>query len=354
MKKFEYLEIGRGIASLLVVLHHATLDAPFFYGSTPFDNFFFFGDVGVEFFFVLSGFIIYYIHSSDSPTQPNIQRYILKRLIRVYPIFLFVASLLLIAYLLLPQWSPKSDIINLEFLISSFLLLPSPNPPLLSVSWTLVHEIFFYMIFISIILNKRFGLILFTIWSIAIVAYNINDNPLPFPYSFYLSSLNLQFLLGILVAIIIKSDRILFDKRYAKYILLLGIVAILLNRVNIDYKYIELGGFITTTIYGLACAIIVLALTILPYQNYPNIFWKILVLLGVSSYSIYLIHNPIESLLHRIVSRLDLISFLDAKIIFLLIVTIATISGILLHLLIEKPLLSYLRGRFLKVSTKIN
>ncbi len=34
VKKFEYLEIARGIASLMVVFHHATLDAPFF-GNVP-------------------------------------------------------------------------------------------------------------------------------------------------------------------------------------------------------------------------------------------------------------------------------------------------------------------------------
>lgn len=41
MQKLQYLEIARGMAALLVVLHHATLGAPVFYNAEPFYNFFF-------------------------------------------------------------------------------------------------------------------------------------------------------------------------------------------------------------------------------------------------------------------------------------------------------------------------
>tara|TARA_R100001460_G_scaffold91283_1_gene133035 strand:+ start:417 stop:704 length:288 start_codon:yes stop_codon:yes gene_type:complete len=58
---FNSLQIGRAVAALLVVLHHATLGSRKFYGEA-FGGFWGFGNIGVDFFFVLSGFIIYWAH----------------------------------------------------------------------------------------------------------------------------------------------------------------------------------------------------------------------------------------------------------------------------------------------------
>ena len=58
------LEIARGFAAIMVLLFHAsTISAyEFGYGERPFGNLFLTGRAGVDFFFVLSGFIITYIH----------------------------------------------------------------------------------------------------------------------------------------------------------------------------------------------------------------------------------------------------------------------------------------------------
>ncbi len=222
MKKFHYIEIARGMAALLVVLHHATLGAPDFYGARPFENFFNFGKAGVDFFFVLSGFIIYYVHSDDEGTVLSIRRYIVKRFIRVYPIFLFVSFILLSAYVLLPQWSPQSNIIDFSFLTSSFLLLPSPERPLLTVSWTLVHEVFFYCVFILLILNKNLGWIVFVFWAMMILGYNLLLEDGVFPYSFYLSEYNLEFLFGVVVAVLFKSDMTQYLQKYSRQFVVMG------------------------------------------------------------------------------------------------------------------------------------
>ena len=344
MKKLQYIEFARGFAALLVVLHHATLDAPAFYGDSPFGNFFLFGSAGVDFFFVLSGFIIYYVHANDTPTFDNIKRYAIKRLIRVYPIFLFVSVILLGAYLFLPQWSPKSDIIDFSYLTTSFLLLPSEEGRLLSVSWTLVHEMFFYMVFVLMILNKRIGTIVFLLWGLLIIVTNLFFHKMAFPNSFYLSQFNLEFLLGVLVAFLIKSNRVKFLKKYPAYIALIGIMIFVLNGINVDYSLLSLNSFLTTMIYGLSASAILFGATLL---GHPKKEYKTLLLLGAASYSIYLIHNPLQSVLHRIIRSLDLQAMISPNIIFILIVILCVLAGIMLHLWVEKPLLRYLRDKFL-------
>lgn len=56
-KNFDTLQLLRGIAAMLVVFYHGT--------HTELLNIFKLGYMGVDLFFVLSGFIILYIHFSD-------------------------------------------------------------------------------------------------------------------------------------------------------------------------------------------------------------------------------------------------------------------------------------------------
>lgn len=88
-RKFTILQVYRGIAAILVVLYHFT---KLFYrqhnGLLLFNNFFDFGGyIGVDFFFVLSGFIITYNHFHDIGNQTKLPPYFIKRLMRVYPIY---------------------------------------------------------------------------------------------------------------------------------------------------------------------------------------------------------------------------------------------------------------------------
>src|SRR4051812_32264710 len=99
LKKINSLQIYRGIAAILVVLFHATsysqekLSHPFL------NNIFLFGYTGVDFFFVLSGFIIFYTHSQAISTHQPVTPYLANRLIRIYPIYWFVTLAKLITLL---------------------------------------------------------------------------------------------------------------------------------------------------------------------------------------------------------------------------------------------------------------
>ena len=95
----------RGIAALLVVIFHSNLMAVPFVppGYTSFVSG---GWLWVDFFFVLSGFIISYVYGDsfkDSLTTDSYWKYIKARFARIYPIH-FVTMILCDYHNLLLQW----------------------------------------------------------------------------------------------------------------------------------------------------------------------------------------------------------------------------------------------------------
>jgi len=343
--KLNYIEISRGIAALLVVLHHATLDLNDVYGLSPAFNFFYFGMSGVDFFFVLSGFIIYFIHSQDTSDFKSIKKYALKRLIRIYPTFLMVCIPLLIAFKLLPTWNNRIDFNDTFFIVKSLLLLPNEETPILSVSWTLVHEMFFYGIFLIFIWKHRLGILIFLLWAIAILYFNLFKPQLNYPIDFYLSKFNLLFIMGMIVSHLIK--KINFNLPNKRVILSFGIIVFLLNGINVNYQIIQMNGLLSTTLYGLSSSFIIAGLACMSLSQTSTSLQKLALLLGSASYSIYLIHYPVQSVLQKIIKKLDLVEFVNIEIIFLSVVIISTVAGIVLHLVFEKPVLRYLRKRLI-------
>src|SRR3954451_8425712 len=122
-----------------------------------------FGWVGVEIFFVISGFVIANSASTSSPRQ-----FLLGRALRLYPAVWVCATATLIVLLLFGS-GPASEFI-LPY-IHAMLLVPEgvTKQSLDVVYWTLAAEMTFYVVVFCAMLTKRitlrrlaFGL---TVWS---------------------------------------------------------------------------------------------------------------------------------------------------------------------------------------------
>src|SRR5262249_790056 len=108
------------------------------------------GMLGVDFFFVLSGFIILHVHMDDQ--RSAVGAYVSKRLTRIYVPYLPISLALVGAYLLFPAIIRA----NLDWgWVTTLSLLPSSKVPALLVAWTLVHELMFYTVFLLFFVNKR-------------------------------------------------------------------------------------------------------------------------------------------------------------------------------------------------------
>lgn len=100
------------------------------------------GGFGVELFFMLSGYSI----SMQVEKMRSPREFLLTRALRIYPLYWFFTSLLLLAYVINPDW-PLSARAGDGFLFvaMSFLALPQEPFPLLLLGWTLEMELVFYL-----------------------------------------------------------------------------------------------------------------------------------------------------------------------------------------------------------------
>lgn len=83
------LQQGRGLAAMAVAAFHLSL----LLGDTRYLNDAVFlkftqrGNLGVDFFFVLSGFIIVFAHYKDINHPARVSDYLLKRFTRLFPVY---------------------------------------------------------------------------------------------------------------------------------------------------------------------------------------------------------------------------------------------------------------------------
>lgn len=150
MRYLSALTSLRFVAAAMIVVYHT--HAYFGYGAglaaaLPLDQ-------GVSFFFVLSGFILFYANHGIA-TSAEVERFVLGRIARIWPM---QAATFALTLLFLPQpWGPAGP--NLAPALANLLLvhgwLPWPSYffSYNSVSWSLSTELFFYLAFVGLVFN---------------------------------------------------------------------------------------------------------------------------------------------------------------------------------------------------------
>ena len=85
-QRFELLDGLRGVAALMVLLYHVFNDAKsFFVWPTPVNEFMH-GFLAVDFFFILSGFVMGYAYDKKLHTNSlTFSSFIVRRFIRLHP-----------------------------------------------------------------------------------------------------------------------------------------------------------------------------------------------------------------------------------------------------------------------------
>jgi exopolysaccharide production protein ExoZ len=324
----ETIQAARGIAAIAVVLAHAgtVLGAPVAFRA---------GHAGVDFFFVLSGFIITWVHHRDVGHPSALRRYVWRRLIRIYPMYWFALALLmpLIALGIAQTTHPP--------LAATLLLLPQHQSPLLGVSWTLQHEMLFYLMFAIAILNRNAGIALFGVWLLLMLlgciysTFSVPWTPPSLLWDFLAAPYQLQFLLGMTVAAATLKDRVPIPRT----MLAIGVIGFVTTAALEDLDLIAYLGLASQALFGIfsACAVAGMATAEerhLLHVNAPA------ALIGAASYTIYLVHYPAIALVR---SNWIILEFpgLTAMV---ALSSVAIGTGIALHLAVERPILRWLRN----------
>src|SRR4028119_3314 len=140
-KKLNLLQVYRGIAAVLVVLFHLNDMTQDRLKQDTFFNLFEAGWSGVDYFFVLSGFIMVYVHRSAIGKKDQLKSFLVKRAVRIYPIYWIITLTVWCLFLVIPDFANNQDL-SLGNVIVSLLLIPQKDQFILEVGWTLTYEIY--------------------------------------------------------------------------------------------------------------------------------------------------------------------------------------------------------------------
>lgn len=337
----------RGIAAVAVCLYHThTILAESRHGGldvwAPFANA---GWLGVNFFFVLSGFILFYAHREDLGHPGRLSSYLTKRFVRLYPIYwVCLASFIFAAQLGIgnPEinWNPAH-------LFAAFSLLLTVDHPVLplKVAWTLIFEVKFYLIFSVFFFSVRAGVAVFVLWGLLVVVRSFYSPPSDWamisPDWGMLSAWNIYFLVGAL-AYLIHSK---VQRRAGGVLLVTGVCLILLVLMFPNSDMGSANENPRMLIYFAPGFLFLILGAIAVEESYViENFPRCLVLVGDASYSIYLVHSAIISLLASLQYKYAP-GMIPDQAIFSLIFLSSVVAGILVHIAIERPLLSLLRRK---------
>lgn len=149
IKRFYALDAFRGLAALFVVLYHM----PVINGTLTSLVFFQKSSVLVEFFFILSGFVLAH---SYARRKLNFKSFLVSRAFRLYPLHLFMLAVFVFLYgvrgLMLPGEDAFQGANSLSELLPNALLIHSWSTNFIGVSfnypsWSISIEFGLYMIF---------------------------------------------------------------------------------------------------------------------------------------------------------------------------------------------------------------
>lgn len=344
MDKIKNIQGLRGIAVLFVVFFHLFIVEKKYSGfDTILPDVFQFGMSGVDLFFVISGFVMVMITRAKFQNIKQAFMFLYHRAGRIYPLYWVYSILALTVFLIQPAWvnSSQGNQVNI---LSSFLLLPSDKLPLVQVGWTLIHEMYFYIVFFLILLLLPERLLVYAIlaWGGFVVLLNLTmelSNPF---LKLVLNPLTIEFLGGCLLAVIYYGSQSRMNK---SHLILVSIGSFLLAVIGyVYYQTITASfplGWWRVLIFGAPSLIITYCLITAERIGF-SLHW-VLVQVGNASYSIYLSHLFTINVVGRIWKVFSIESIFDNMIAILIALVMVLLVGFLSYFFIERPLLKISR-----------
>lgn len=336
------VQVLRFAAAFLVLLGHAEYEMVSrqagFVPSGPLG--FIDWGLGVDVFFVISGYIMYYIMRDSFGKRGAAPEFLRRRLIRVVPLYWIFTTLMLLAIAFAGS-KINNNGIQTAHLIASYLFIPWQRIdgeifPILSVGWTLNYEMLFYLAFsVSLLFARRIGLSILGGFFVLLIAAAAIAPDSWWLLKFWGNAIIGEFLLGIALAAVFVSG---FRIGNVSYVLIaLGLVLALV--------FFQTGAYETVTrlITGGIPAILIASGFILRRSDIaPKRLMPSLETGGDASYALYLSHpfsiNITAMVCGRLFGGISWGFFCAA-------VVVSVAVSIAVHLYVENPLLALLNRR---------
>jgi len=350
--KITSIQVLRGIAALAVAfLHFAGLQKEESIRDVLAWQAY--GWMGVDMFFIISGFIMVWVTVNIRGGTKTASQFIVMRIVRIYPLW-FVCMTLVGIFFYIGNDVPVSiyEIPKEEawsYFFRSFFLVPQDMKPLIGVGWTLIHEMFFYLVF-AILLALGLRVKIFTsilIWAlVTALGLYMDWNQLSPVLNVIFNQLSFLFMAGMVSALLVLRQGKPALASIALFLGLLSFGALFLTDFNLrENRVLYLILPFSLIVYGLVSREKIIG------RATPIILsW-----LGDISYSIYLTHFLViigwrtflkpfykGGLLHGYLPS-NVAIFMDT--ICLLLATLITAS--VFYYTIERPTLKFMRSRLI-------
>jgi peptidoglycan/LPS O-acetylase OafA/YrhL len=293
----------RGIAAMLVALLHFMPQLKGYFPLTDYTKFFDRGYIWVDFFFILSGFVMCYVYGdmfADRVSKAAVKRFLILRFVRIYPLHFATLMMFVAAELAQLVLSWHYDLSNLKIfadqsapitILTNALLLHGYgindvsgwNQPSWSISVEMGLYILFPFIAVSAFLQTGLGRLIAMIAAfivLGVIEWNLGGLTATIKYGFF------RGLGGFLLGMVVFHSRTLAALPRAKYLngiqalLVLGVIMLLHFKIS-DVLVMPLFALIIAAVRTDAGWLAALLRT------------RPLYILGVLSYSIYMTHNLI-------------------------------------------------------------
>lgn len=289
-----------------------------------------FGYVGVDVFFVISGFVMAYLINEGADYERNFRSFVGRRLIRI---FSWYWPWLLVSMVCL-YFFEKDRYLEISGIRSLFLASIIIKDLALPVSWSLSHEIWFYMATSFLLLvNKRLVpkiVICTLVFQVAAsFCFVYREGSIS---SFLLSPYNIEYIMGFLLY--------LFKDKICEYFD--SLILIVLSGFFIYLGVVN--GVTSTTLrvptFGIG-ALFLVCLAVLAEENGSFRAKNVFVSMGNASFTIYLAHLAFISLLFNsgVLTWIAQFGGVTLDIGFFLLITLVVGFCCLLNRFLEKPLL---------------
>lgn len=339
----ENIQVLRFIAAFMVLLSHAQHETTASAGKLvpafepPFNLV-----TGVDIFFVISGFVMFYLCHDRFGRAGEPAQFLIRRAIRLIPTYWLFTVLMVVATYVFRDQLAKPDV-GIVHLLASLAFIPWPDqtgelfPPLI-LGWTLNYEALFYVLFAcALFLPRRTGICALVAVFAVLAATHVFVPAQMQMLSFWSNPIVLEFLMGIaLAALYVSGFRVSASAGLA----------------------ISVGGFVLLSLFyligwqpatlrfvwgGVPALIICGGLALSEQRSSSSKIYKFLVLCGSASYALYLSHLFTVKLIGVVWRKLSL----GMPWTMLAVTSIAAVLvSLIVYIVIEKPVITWLNRRF--------
>ena len=357
MPKLANIQILRAVAALLVVVYHTGIESTTICKNLELTCTYdmWAGGYGVGLFFIISGFIMVVTSWENFAFPAAPLDFMRRRIIRIVPLYWLVTTCAVIGVFFVPSML-NVPVLEPGYVAASYLFWPVERinglvRPIANLGWTLNLEMMFYLVFaLSLFLRRGLGLLLMTCFLVAFSAiqmtgvFGTSGVLSSTPLNFWGDPIILNFVVGMLSAVAyMRGFRV--TGRQARLLLALSLV---LAAVAYHYSGVILSHPENHLINRIASTpaflFLFAAAAYGPQVDARLPVWRLGLLVGNASYSLYLVHpfflRPLAKIWMKVVE-----THLPVWVFAGICPVIAVGVGIACYLMIEKPLLSYFSNR---------